>query len=163
MKCWVHGLPHTSSKKHLHWSIFHMGLYEHQCLKNSDVCFFDWQHWGPIPYCWTSRSTGTHIVANLRFNKGKISHKHFLRIGWKESLQQHPIFCSQPMVSRKRSLQPIHWHLEIADQHQQLQSAAARQDFFVSLLSHLCNGVVSSLRSGHAMVGACHNISTSQF
>ena len=42
------------------------------------------------------------------------------------------------MVSCKRSFQLIHWHLEIADQHQQLQSAAARQDLFLSPLSHLC-------------------------
>ena len=103
---------------------------------DSDVYFFEWQHWGPILYCWTSCSTGTHIVANLRYiwdsTKEEFmlkSDKHYLRIGWKESLQQHRICCGQPMVSCKCSFQPIHWRLEIADQHQQLQSAAARQDF----------------------------------
>jgi hypothetical protein len=46
---------------------------------------------------------------------------------------------------------------------QQLKRAAAGQDFFVSPLSHLCNGIGSSLRSGHAMSGACHHMSTSKF
>ena len=49
---------------------------------------------------------------------------------------------------------------QIASVDQQLKRAAARQDFFVSPLGHLCNGIGSSLRSDHAMLYACHHMST---
>ena len=44
------------------------------------------------------------------------------------------------------------------------EAAAARQDLFRLALEPFCNGShVSSLRSGHAMVRACHHMSTSKF
>ena len=51
------------------------------------------------------------------------------------------------------------------------EAAAAKQDLFQSRLcanfrwlEPICNGShMSSLRSGHAMFGACHHMSTSKF